>query len=222
MDLDLRRRTACLAIGATTLLASGALAAQSSAASIALDARCYLHTDRADSKVTIVGAGFLPLTSVDIGGGVFGTAQTDAAGQFAVRVAAPTGSQSPGAKTFKVTASTESFDTGQTVTASATSHYSAAGVTLSAAVAGFGKRLTYSFGGFRPGKPIYGHYFVGKHETGRRRFGKASGPCGTLKAKATAYPVSTAHPDRWTVFFDDLKAFKRHALPTFAYVFHKI
>jgi hypothetical protein len=46
MGFDVRRRTIGVAAGATTLLASGALAAQSSAAQIALDASCYLNTDR--------------------------------------------------------------------------------------------------------------------------------------------------------------------------------
>ena len=222
MGFDVRRRTAGLAVGATTLLASGAVAAQASAAQIALNASCYLNTDRSTAKVTIAGGGFLPSSGVDIGGGVFGTATTDAAGNFLTTVRAPNATIKPGARKFKVTASDQNFTTGQKVTATTTGLYTMAGVAFSDNYVGFGKRLTYFFGGFRPGKQIYGHYFIGKRQTGRKRFGKATGPCGTLKAKATGYPVSSAHPDKWTVFFDDVKKFSKRAIPTYVYGFHKV
>jgi hypothetical protein len=222
MGFDVRRRSACLAVGAMTLLASGALAAQSSAARIALNAGCYLNTDRSTAKVTIVGSGFFPSSSVDIGGGVFGNVTTDPAGNFLTTVRAPHATIKPGARRFNVTASDENFDTGQKVTASTTGHYTMAGVAFSDNFVGFGKRLTYFFGGFRPGKQIYGHYLIGRRQTGRKRFGKAAAPCGTLKAKATGYPVSSAHPDKWTVFFDNVKKFSKRAIPTYAYAFHKV
>jgi hypothetical protein len=203
-------------------LASGALAAQSSAAQIALNASCYLNTDRSTAVVTISGRGFLPSSSVDIGGGVFGNATTDPAGSFVTTVRAPNATIKPGARKFKVTASDENVDTGQQVTAVTTGYYTVAGVAFSDNYVGFGKRITYFFGGFRPGEQIYGHYFIGKRQTGRKRFGKAAGPCGTLKAKATGYPVSSAHPDKWTVFFDNVKKFTKRAIPTYVYGFRKV
>jgi hypothetical protein len=222
MGFDRSRRTTCLAIGAATILASGALAAQSSAAQIALNAGCYLNTDRSTAKVTIAGSGFFASSSVSIGGGVFGDVTTDPAGNFVTTVTAPNDTLKPGDKTFTVTASDEDFDTGQQITASTMGHYTLAGVGLSDNVVGFGKRITYFFGGFLPGKPIYGHYFVGKRQTGIKRFGKATGPCGTLKAKATGYPISQRHPNKWTVYFDTVKKFNKHALPTYVYGFHKL
>jgi hypothetical protein len=222
MGFDVRRRTACLAVGTTTLLVSGALAAQSSAAEIALNARCYLNTDRSTAPVTITGSGFLPSSSVDISGGVFGNVTADPAGNFVTTVRAPNATVKPGARKFKVTASDANLDTGQTVTAATTGYYSVAGVAFSANYVGFGRRLTYFFGGFRPGQQIYGHYFIGKRQTGRKRFGKAAGPCGTLKAKATGYPVSSAHPDKWTVFFDNVEKFSKRAIPTYVYEFRKV
>ena len=222
MGFDLRRRTACLAVGAVTLLASGALAAQSSAAQIALNARCYLNTDRSTAKVAIAGTGFLASTPVEIGGGVFGNATTDAAGNFLTAVRAPNATIKPGARKFNVTASTTNFDTNTKVTASTTGYYTMACVAFRDNFVGFGKRITYFFGGFRSGRQIYGHYFIGKRETGRKRFGRATGPCGTLKAKATGYPVSRSHPDKWTVFFDDVKKFSKRAIPTYVYGFHKV
>jgi hypothetical protein len=222
MGFELRRRTAHLALGVTTLAASGALAAQSSAAQIALNARCYLNTDHSTARVRVAGIGFFPSSSVELGGGVFGTVTTDAAGQFLATVKAPNDTIKPGARKFTVTASDDDAATGQTVTASTTGHYSLAGLALSDTVVGFGKRITYYFGGFRPGRQIYGHYFIGRRQTGRKRFGKATGPCGTLKARATGYPVSRAHPDKWIVYFDDLEKFKKDAIPTYVYGFHKV
>jgi hypothetical protein len=60
MGFDLRRRTACMTAGAAMLLAAGALAAQASAAEIALNAGCYLNTTSSTARVTIAGRGFRP------------------------------------------------------------------------------------------------------------------------------------------------------------------
>jgi hypothetical protein len=222
MAFDRRRRTAGLTLGAAALLASGAFAAQSSAAQIALNASCYLNTDSSTAKVTVAGRGFLPSSGVHIGGGVGGSATTDAAGSFVTTVVAPHATTKPGARKFTVTASDTNITTGQRVTASTTGHYTLAGVALSANYVGFDKRITYFFGGFIPGKQIYGHYFISGQETGRKRFGKATGPCGTLKAKATGYPVDRSHPKKWTVYFDNVKKFEKKAIPTYAYGFHKV
>ena len=78
---------------------------------------------RSTAKVTIVGSGFFPSSSVDIGGGVFGNVTTDPAGNFLTTVRAPHATIKPGARRFNVTASDENFDTGQKVTASTTGHY---------------------------------------------------------------------------------------------------
>lgn len=222
MGFDLRRRTVCMTAGAATLMACSALAAQASAAQIALSARCYLNTASSTANVTIAGTGFFPSSNVDISGGVFGTVTADAAGKFVTTVRAPNDTIKPGAKTFTVTASNDDPATGQSVSASTTGLYSQAGLALGDNVVGFGKRITYYFGGFRPGKQIYGHYFIGKRLVGRKRFGKATGPCGTLRAKATGYPISNAHPDKWTVYYDNVKRFQKHAIPTYVYGFHKV
>lgn len=222
MGFDRCRPSARLAVGAAALMATGAFAAQASAAQIALNASCYLNTDRSTATVEVGGRGFFPASSVDIGGNVFGTATTDATGSFLTTVRAPNDTIKPGARKFTVTASDEDFNTGQKITAATTGHYTKAGVGLSDNYVGFGKRITYYFGGFRPGKQIYGHYFIGRHQTGRKRFGKAKGPCGTLKAKATGYPVSRAQPNKWTVYFDNVKKFLKRAIPTYIYGFHKV
>jgi hypothetical protein len=221
MGFDRHRRMACLAVGTATLLASGALAAQSSAAAIALNASCYLNTPSSTAKMTIGGSGFAPSTSISISGRVSATVTTDTAGNFVATFKAPNDTSKPGARKFTVTASGADA-TGQSATVSTTGHYSLAGLALSDTVVGFSTRITYYFGGFRSGKQIYGHYFIGKRLTGRKRFGKATGPCGTLKAKATGYPISKAQPDKWTVFYDDVAKFSKNALPTYVYGFHKV
>jgi hypothetical protein len=221
MGFDRHRRTACLIVGTAALLASGALAAQSSAAQIALNASCYLNTTSSTAKMTIGGNGFAPSSSIMIKGRVSASVTTDAAGNFAMTVKAPNDTRKPGARKFTVTASGADVS-GQPVTVSTTGHYSLAGLALSDTVVGFGTRITYYFGGFRPGKQIYGHYFIGKRLAGRKRFGKATGPCGTLNAKATGYPVSKAQPDKWTVFYDNVKKFSKNAIPTYVYGFHKV
>jgi hypothetical protein len=221
MGFDRHRRMACLAVGTATLLASGARAAQSSAAAIALNASCYLNTSSSTARMTIGGSGFAPSSSVVITGRMSATVTTDAAGNFVTTAKAPNDTRKPGARKFTVTA-TGTDATGLTVKSSTTGHYSLAGLALSDTVVGFSTRITYYFGGFRSGKQIYGHYFIGKRLTGRKRFGKATGPCGTLKAKATGYPISRAQPDKWTVFYDNVKKFSKNAIPTYIYGFHKV
>lgn len=221
MGFDRRRRTACLAVGTAVLLVSGALAGRSSAAQIALNASCYLNTKSSSAQMTIGGNGFAPSSTITIRARVSATVTTDAAGNFVTAIKAPNDTTKPGARTFTVTASGADA-TGQPVTVSTTGHYSLAGLALNDTVVGFDTRITYYFGGFRPGKQIYGHYFIGKRLTGRKRFGKATGPCGTLKAKATGYPISKAQPNKWTVFYDNVKTFSRHAIPTYMYGFRKV
>ncbi len=222
MGLHRRRRSTRLAVGVATLVVTGAGGAQASAAQISLDARCYLNTGRATASVTISGRGFFPSSAVDIGGGVFGSAKTDAAGTFMTKVKAPNATIRPGARAFKVSATDQDFATGAKVAATTTGHYTLGGVPFSGNYVGFGTRITYYFGGFRSGRQIYGHYFVGARETGRKRFGRATGPCGTLKTRATGYPVSRAHPDKWMVYFDDVKTFMKRAIPTYIYAFRKV
>lgn len=54
--------------------------------------------------------------------------------------------------------------------------------------ASYHKVVTYMFAGFRPHKPIFGHFFRGGKLAVTHKFGKSTGPCGTLHAKSKLFP----------------------------------
>src|SRR5689334_17790203 len=56
------------------------------------------------------------------------------------------------------------------------------------ATSSYGNVVPYIFAGFRPHKPIYGHFFRGGKLAVTHKFGEATGPCGTLQAKSKLFP----------------------------------
>lgn len=79
--------------------------------------------------------------------------------------------------------------------------------------AGYTKVVTYVFAGFRPHKPIFGHYFRDKHLVVTHKFGKAKGPCGLLQAKAKLFPGNGPRNVKYKVQFDDSKKVNPKAQP---------
>ncbi len=73
--------------------------------------------------------------------------------------------------------------------------------------------VKYSFAGFRPNKPIFGHYFRHKHLVVTHKFGKAKGPCGILHTKAKLFPGHGVAGAKYKVQFDDSKKVNPKAHP---------
>jgi hypothetical protein len=81
------------------------------------------------------------------------------------------------------------------------------------ATAPYHKVVTYMFAGFRPHKPIFGHYFRHHHLSVTHKFGKAKGPCGILHAKAKLFPGHGPRNAKYKVQFDDSKKVNPKAQP---------
>ncbi|HVX33291.1 MAG TPA: hypothetical protein VHA80_09145 [Solirubrobacterales bacterium] len=81
------------------------------------------------------------------------------------------------------------------------------------ATAAYHKVVTYVFAGFRPHKPIFGHYFRHHHLVVTHEFGKSHGPCGTLHAKARLFPGNGPRAAKYKVQFDDSKKVNPKAHP---------
>lgn len=81
------------------------------------------------------------------------------------------------------------------------------------ATASYRKVVTYVFAGFRPGKPIFGHYFRGGKLVVTHKFGKAKGACGALSAKAKLFPGNGPRGAKYKVQFDDSKKLNPKANP---------
>lgn len=81
------------------------------------------------------------------------------------------------------------------------------------AVAPYHKVVKYIFAGFRPGKPIFGHYFRHNHLAVTHKFGKAGGPCGILHTKSKLFPGHGPRNAKYKVQFDDSKKVNPKATP---------
>ena len=81
------------------------------------------------------------------------------------------------------------------------------------ATGSYNKVVTYVFAGFRPHKPIFGHFFSGGKLVLTHKFGKSAGPCGTLQAKSKLFPGNGTRDAKYKVQFDDSKKVDPKANP---------
>lgn len=75
------------------------------------------------------------------------------------------------------------------------------------------RRVTYRFSGFKQGRPIFGHYLFRGRQVAKHRFGKAHGPCGTLKAKARIFPANKRNHRKYGVQFDGHRKYSKRTRP---------
>jgi hypothetical protein len=81
------------------------------------------------------------------------------------------------------------------------------------ATGSYHKVVTYIFAGFRPNKPIFGHFFRHDKLVVTHKFGKATGPCGILHAKSKLFPGNGPRNAKYKVQFDDSKKVDPKAQP---------
>jgi hypothetical protein len=207
--------SACAVLGCT-----GAVAATASAATISVDKACYVNTAAGPAQMTISGVGFNPGDTVEVNGGTTdASAVVGPTGAFASNpTAAPElSTEGPGTLSTTLTATDQDDTTGQTITAQTTA--------LSANLAVATKptsipareikqrKLTFSFSGFTPGKDIYGFY-MRKTVVAKQRFGRATGPCGTLSQKALLFPGGHPKKDEYNVAFESSSKYVKKAFPS--------
>jgi len=203
--------TVCVA-----LTASGALAAQASAATLTLDRACYVNTASGPAQMAISGTGFTPGDSVSVSGGTtFASATVDSAGDIATTADAPElTADGPGKLSTTLTATDET--TGQAVATATALSTNLAVATKPGSIPAREikhKKITFSFSGFTPGKEIWGFY-LRKKVVAKAKFGKASGPCGTLTHKALLYPGGRPTKDQYNVAFESTSRYSKKAFPS--------
>jgi hypothetical protein len=81
------------------------------------------------------------------------------------------------------------------------------------ATASYHKVVTYIFAGFRPHKPIFGHFFRGGKLVVTHKFGVSHGPCGALHAKSKLFPGNGPRGAKYKVQFDNSKKVNPKAKP---------
>jgi hypothetical protein len=204
--------TACCAVSAT-----GALAAQASAATLTADKACYVNADPASgAPMTITGTGFVPGTTVQLQGGTaFANTVADAAGNVSFSTNAPQlKSFSPGSRKTLLAATADNPDGTQTTANVSVMSANLAVATSPRSVKNVRKdKVTFSFSGFTPGKHIYSYYLRGKKVVAKDKFAKAQGPCGLLKEKALLYPGGRPTHDTYTVTFEDSSRYSKSVFP---------
>jgi hypothetical protein len=214
-----RRRLATVtaASGTTLVLAAGALAAPASAATLAANQACYVNVNPSQgAPMTIIGSGFNPGDTVDLSGGtVFATATASATGTIVFTTPAPElATIDPASKATTLTATDET-----------TAGLNALITVKSANLAVLPKpidvkhvardKVTFSFSGFIPGKPIFG-YYLRKKVVAKIKFGKPKGVCGLLRQKALLYPGGHPHNQTYTVVFEQTSRYSKTAIPRFS------
>jgi hypothetical protein len=192
---------------AASATAVAALAAPVAAhgATLAVQGACFVQ----GANVPVVGAQWLPGSFISIGGGAFGSAQADGAGNIATQISAPPVS-TIAPQTVTITAS----DPTQPQFTAAASFPVIRDVLLSnAPISGRPRqKTTWHFVGFPvPGTAIYGHYRFHGHTIKNYRFGKPTGPCGALTVRARRVPIAASRirSGTWTLQLDQRRHYRR-------------
>lgn len=202
---------AAVASAAAVLLPAAAAGA---AGTVTLDKSCYVE----GAPVVVSGSAFganaqLTLGS-SAGGETLGSAISDPAGAFATRVPAPA-VPDDGAQATDVLSSTLTVVNPLDATQNASAPLRVVNFTVDRGKTKNPKSVrTWSFSGFPAGSTIYGHFRLGGRTLANHRFGKTTGACGLLHARAAGIPVAKLRAGTWTIQLDTAKTYKRHRVPS--------
>jgi hypothetical protein len=197
----MKARLAAMAGVAVAALAAPAAA---NASGIAVGGACFVT----GQAVPITGFGFTAGAPVSIGGDAFGSTVADASGNIAASVSAPFVS-TVAPKTISITAT----DGANAANVSGARFPVIARVfNTNAPLNGRPRqKTTWHFSGFPAGTAIYGHYRFGGRTIKNYRFGKPTGPCGTLSVRARRMPIPASRIRRgtWTLQLDQRQHYRR-------------
>jgi hypothetical protein len=197
---------------AAAALCAGAFASSAAAQAIGVAPKCVVNANPAvGSPMGVAGSGFTAGDMIELtANGAFGTTTAGATGGFATAIKAPILSTPfPAASKFTLAAQDE---TNGTTKATTTFWVANLAFKTSPSAAKPSKKVHFSFSGFKSGATIYGHYVHGK-TAATQRFGKATGICGLLKAKAQLFPGGNPKFNRYKVQIDDSRRYRAKSLP---------
>jgi len=175
---------------------------------------CYVEGQPAAALLT----GFTPNVDVAVEGEqIFASGITDAAGAVTLRFTAPLRETSrPGSDRVVLTATELTGPAPQPPVRAAFRVTSLSFATTGGTRSPKAVR-TWTFSGFQPGKPIYGHFRHKGRTRANHRFGIATAPCGELRRRAPAFPVrGPVAPGTWRVQVDQRRFYSRRSSPRLA------
>lgn len=215
--MNLRKYLPLVLSALAILAALIAAPAASAAGTVATSRACYAAQGNEGVNVGVSGSGFTPgeavFAQIPAPGGLAG---------FTEIIVAPDGTISgtvehvfPGGIDPKVEGMTMQIKgvLSDQILAEVPFSITNLAVATKPSVAPFNKVVKYSFAGFRPGKPIFGHYMRHNKVVLTHKFGKASGPCGVLHVKAKLFPGHGSRHAKYKVQFDDSKKLNKKATP---------
>lgn len=206
-----RRRVLATAV-ATVALVPAAAAAQASAATLSMSAPCYV-TSTGVPQIDVLGTGFTPGDTIQISGtGVSGRTVAATDGSINLITKGPRlGLSHPVQRTETLQAQDTTAPSG--VLASTPMTVANLSVDTRPGKAPPTRKVTWRFSGFSPGKTIFIHYLHGGKVQARMAFGRAQGPCGTLKARNRLYPGGQPRFSLYQVVFDQVQRYTAGARP---------
>lgn len=194
--------------------ASGVAAAPAAAAArLVANKACYVNRSMTTgAAMTITGTGFTPGESLQLSGGTtFQTAKVGPQGTLTATTPAPaTSHQGVTRTTITATdtatgAAVASIVVRSTLLAVSASHTTVRNVRKD--------KVGYTFSGFTPGKHIYGFYMRKTKVVATLKFGKATGPCGTLRQRALLFPGGRPHASSYKIAFESRNRYSKKAAP---------
>jgi hypothetical protein len=194
---------------------AAAVPATADAASVSLDRPCYANPVPGHATLKVAGAGFKPGDTVDVTGQqIFSSATVGPGGAFAVQVPAPvlpTISPLSAPAPVTLTATSETNPAFTSSTSFLLTNFAFATTPGQGPASG---RTNWVFSGFPTGATIYGHFIFRGRLRGTHRFGRAQGPCGTLKVKAKRLPVRKVSFGAWQVQLDTRARYRKGVQPS--------
>jgi hypothetical protein len=191
--------------------------AASAAGTVKTGRACYVAKGRKGANVEVSGSGFTAgeavFAQIPAPGGLAGFSETtvnpDGTLAATVEHVFP-GTIEPVAKTMKMQIKGVLSDQ---ILAEVPFHITNLAVKTEPPTGSYRKVVTYLFSGFRPNRPIFGHYFRHGVLAVTHRFGKAEGACGLLRAKSRLFPGHGPRNAKYKVQFDDSRKVNPKASP---------
>lgn len=215
--MTLRKSLPLVLSSLCALVALIAAPAASAAGTVATGSACYAAQGSEGVNVDVSGSGFTPgeavFAQIPAPGGLAGFVETTVApdGTIAATVehVFPAGID-PVAESMQMQVKGV---LSQAILAESTFQITNLAVATKPPTAPYYKKVKYSFAGFRPGAPIFGHYFRHDKLVLTYKFGKATGACGILHTKAKLFPGHGPKSAKYKVQFDDSKKANPKAAP---------
>jgi hypothetical protein len=196
-------------IAAATIAAAALTGtAQAQAATLAVDATCYLS----GSPINSSAAGFTPGGPVNFSfdGQLASSGVADGAGNLAQPLTAPALPAGSAQHTFSLAAQDQ---TNPALAATTQVNVTERVATVSPHRARPKRRVKFKVHALNPNQPVWLHYVFHGRQRYRKRLGVARGACGSLTKRARFFPVNRPKTGTWTFQFDNRKKYSKHTQP---------